>query len=204
MRYAILLAPLLALLILACREKDQAPAVTSTATEAVTEQPTAADTEEPSAEVPAEVQAVIDAALSGDPAELLTLVQYTTIPCAATSEGIGGPPTCRQGEADGTSVDVLPVGTCEGELRRPDEIGDTLALLSDISLYAVYRWPAEQEPPGEYAAMFARTGPTGEALAVELVIEDGRLVRLKFGCGETPAQLVQFQGLEDVILPPQP
>lgn len=43
MRYAILLAPLLALLILACRENDRAPAVTSTPTEAAAEQPPAAD-----------------------------------------------------------------------------------------------------------------------------------------------------------------
>jgi len=199
MRSIILLAPILTLLA-ACGGDDGGDEATPKASPS----PTAAETDEAAAVVPVEVQAIIDAALSGDQEELLALVQYTTIPCAATPEGIGGPPTCRQGEADGTPVEVLPVGTCEGELRRPDEIDDTPALLSDISLYAVYRWPAAQEPPGEYAAMFARTGPTGEVLAVELVIEDGRLVRLKFGCGETPAQLAEFQGLDDVILPPQP
>ena len=204
MRYAILLAPLLALLILACREQDQAPAATSTPTEAATEQPAATATATPTASVPSDVQAIIDAALSGDPEQLEPLVGYTKIGCITTPQGIGQPPLCREGEAAGTPVDVLSVGTCEGGYLRPDEVGDTLAGLSGLSLYAVYRWPQGSEPPAEYAVLFSKTAPAGDEIGSELLVQGGRFVHVKFGCGETPAQLAEFQGLEDVVLSPEP
>jgi hypothetical protein len=204
MRYAIiLLAPLLALLALACKGEG-GPASTPTAAPAT---PTPTATETPVVGAPAEVQAIVDAALSGDPEELRALVGYTKVGCITTPQGIGQPPLCREGEAEGTPVDVLWVAACEGGHVRADEIDDTLSMLSGLGFYAVYRWPeAFDQPPvaAEYAAIFSRTSPQGEALAVQLLIEDRRLVAVKFGCGETPEQLVEFEQLEDVVLPPQP
>src|SRR3989304_4562291 len=70
--------------------------------------PTATAT--PTAAVPSGVQAIIDAALSGDPEQLEPLVGYTKVGCITTPPGIGQPPLCRDGEAGGTPVAVLPVG----------------------------------------------------------------------------------------------
>ena len=39
-------------------------------------------------------------------------------------------------------------------------------------------------------------------MAVELLIDEGKLVAVKFGCGETPEQLVESEQLEDVIVVP--
>ena len=133
-----LLVPFLALAALACEGEEQAQP-TATPTPVASPAPTATAT--PTAAVPSGVQAIIDAALSGDPQELLPLVGYTKIGCITTPQGIGQPPLCREGEAAGTPVDVLSLGTCEGEYRRSDEVGGMLALLSDLILYAVYRWP---------------------------------------------------------------
>jgi len=83
-----LLVPFLALAALACEGEEQAQP-TATPTPVASPAPTATAT--PTAAVPSDVQAIIDAALSGDQEKLLALVGYTTIPCTATSEGIGVP-----------------------------------------------------------------------------------------------------------------
>ncbi|MDO8615370.1 MAG: hypothetical protein Q7T33_06485 [Dehalococcoidia bacterium] len=200
MRYAALIVPLVALLALACKGGG-GPASTPTAAPA-SPTPTATAPPTAAAEVPAEVQAVIDAALSGDPEAMRALVVYTKIGCI--TEEFGGP-VCQPGEAAGTPVDVLSVGTCEGEYRRADELDEMpLGLLSDLSLYAVYRWPQDSEPAAEYAVLFSKAASAGDEIGVELLVQGERFVHVKFGCGETPAQLVQLQGLEDVVLPPQP
>jgi len=199
MRYVAFIVSLVALLALACKGGG-GPASTSTAAPA---SPTPTATETPAAGAPAEVQAIVDAALSGDPQQLEPLVGYTKIDCT-TSEGIGGPPLCREGEAAGTPVDVLSVGTCEGQYRRADEIDEMpLGLLSDLSLYAVYRWPQGSEPSADYALLLSTTAPARDLWGVaELLVRGSRFVHVKFGCGETAQQLAEFQGLEDVVLPP--
>ena len=113
---------------------------------------------------------------------------------------------CRQGEAEGTPVDVVWVAGCEGEYRRADELDKIpLSLLSALDFYAAHRWPEEFNAPpvaAEYAAIFSRTGPTEKTLAVELLIEGGDLVAIKLGCGESPKELVESDQLEEVVLPP--
>src|SRR3989304_6022883 len=80
MRYAALIVPLVALLALACKGGG-GPASTPAAAPAsppppATAPPAATATATPVVGAPAEVQAVIDAALSGDPQQLLPLVGY--------------------------------------------------------------------------------------------------------------------------------
>jgi len=202
MRYAILPVLLLALMAAAaCGDEEKESAQTIAPTSPVAGSATAT----PGGAAPPGVQAVVDAALSGDPEELRALIGYTAVACVRESVGIGGPPVCREGEAEGTPVDVLWVAGCEGEYRRSDELDEIpLSLLSALDFYAAYRWPEEFNAPpvaAEYAAIFSRTSPT-ETLAVELLIEDGELAAIKLGCGESPKELVESDQLEEVVLPP--
>ena len=196
-----LLLPVLTLAALACEGEEGAE---STAAPTLVASPALTATATPTAAVPSNVQAIIDAALSGDPEQLEPLVGYTKVGCITTPQGIGQPPLCREGEAAGTPVDVLSLGTCEGEYRRSDEVGGMLALLSDLILYAVYRWPPSSEPAAEYAVLFSKTAPVGDDVVVELLVQGGRFVHVKFGCGETAQELTEFQQLKDVVgLPSQ-
>lgn len=202
----LLLTTVLALLVFnACDDEggggdDTTATVVATTTPASTATPAA--TPPTSIGIP-EVDAVIDAVLSGDTAALRDLIRFSPVPCRTTSD-VGGPPPCRPGEADGTEVDVLPIGTCEGEYRRQDDIDSMLELLDDMSgLFAVYHGAPESRPPGDYALVFARAFE-GEELGVELTVDDGDVVYLKFACGETPAQLADVLGLTEQVLPITP
>ena len=149
------------------------------------------------------VDAIIAAALSGDARALEEMVRYSSIPCEAPPRSLGGPPECEPGEAPGTRVDVLPVAQCEGYFLRGDQVGEPLRTLvsSEPSLYAVFRAPDSWER-GEYAVVFSVQGPEQLIFGQELVIEDGRLVLVKFGCAQTAAQLVESAGDVEFVLPP--
>ncbi len=186
MRYVFLLIPLAALLTITCGGDSSSP--------------TPSPTPSPAAGAPAEVQAIVDAALSGDAEALRPLLGYASIPCSTAIPMLGGPPLCREGEADGTPVDVFAVSGCHGGYVRPDEL--SLDALSDIDFYAVYRWPQKDIDffAAEYAAIFSRI--KGETV-VALMIDEGKLVAVLSGCFQTPEQFVEFRQLEDVVVAPE-
>jgi hypothetical protein len=68
-----------------------------------------------------EIDNVLGAVASGDVQLLRSLVNFTTAKCTLR-EGLGGPPKCREGEAEATSVEVLPFMGGEGSFIREDEI----------------------------------------------------------------------------------
>ncbi len=192
-----------ALLAIACGGDGSSPTPTPTPAPTAAASPTAIAT--PVAGAPAEVQAIVDAALSGDAEALRPLLGYAAVPCGPPVRMLGGPPLCREGEADGTPVDVFTTAACEGGYLRPDEIDRTLDTLSDIDFYAVYRWPEEFNTPFfayEYAAIFSRTFE-GEGRVVGLMINEGKLVHVAFGCFQTPEQFVEARQLEDVVVAPE-
>lgn len=125
----------------------------------------------------AEVDDVIAAVASGDRQRLISLIKYTSAPCT-NAEGLGGPPKCRAGEAEGTVSEVLPFLSSEGHHLRKDEI-EQWQDVDATGLYAIYR-VAEQTaveeyfPAGEYAVILKR--PDG--LATSLRIADGGIVRV--------------------------
>jgi len=105
----------------------------------------------------AEVDAVLAAVESGDPQALRDLVHFTTVACT-TAEGLGGPPKCREGEAGGTLVTVLPFLGPEGSFLDESELS-SFPGVNVIGLYAVYSvtdsaYSEEASPAGEYAVAF--------------------------------------------------
>ena len=125
-----------------------------------------------------EIDPVLAAVASGDPEELRARIQYTIAPCTR-KEGLGGPPKCRAGEAEGTLLEVLPYLGSEGSFIRRSEIADWPGIDAS-ALYAVFGVAenAAQEEyylPGEYVAFFLQNdGKNGVALH----ITDGRVVRV--------------------------
>jgi hypothetical protein len=149
-----------------------------------------------------ELDQLASAILSNDLAARRELVRYTSTGCTNV-EGLGGPPKCQPGQAEGTPVEYLPVlGPGEGVPVSPEAIGETLDFPAE-SLYAVFR--RADEPvrdiyyrPGEYGLFFA-TGEQEASIQYVLVHADmaGRIVRLDYvACPVDEAgQIVEMEGL---------
>lgn len=147
------------------------------------------------------LDAIIAAATAGDIATLRQRIRYTKIGCNIMVAGIGAPPVCHAGEAEGTLVDVLPSAVCEGFFSRPDEVKfDSLA--RGNRLYAVYRANADSFPPGKYYAIFEYPPTAQLPGAFGLVTDDDSVVGVHFGCNQKPEDFVEFQRLTDVVLSP--
>lgn len=140
--------------------------------------------------------------LSNDVGARRELVRYNSTGCT-NIDGLGGPPKCQPGQAEGTPVEYLPVlGPGEGVPVLPEAIDETLDFPAE-ALYAVFR--RADEPvrdiyyrPGEYGLFFA-TGEEGAAVQYILVHADmaGRIVRLDYlACPVDEAgQIVEVEGL---------
>ena len=139
-----------------------------------------------------EVDAVVQAVLAGDQESLRGFVRYTPVACSTESQI--GVELCRPGEVDGTLVDALPAAQCEGHYIRRDGIDQALAYLlaGEPKLYGVYLASPSTSLAGDHTAVFAVEGPEpGQVFGMELLIDDGRIVWIDFGCGESPEQLAQ-------------
>lgn len=128
----------------------------------------------------AELDVVLAAVAQGNPEDLIGLFRYTKTACK-TVNALGGPPPCREGEAEGTVVEVLPFLGPEGSYLRKDEVANFPGL-NVIGLLAIYRVPAAafsdvNFPAGEYAIMYigAENLP-----AVVLQITNGKIVRIDY------------------------
>lgn len=125
-----------------------------------------------------DIDPVLAAVASGDPEELRGLIQYTNAPCT-WKDGLGGPPKCREGEAEGTVLEVLPYLGSEGTFIRKSEIANWPGI-DAAALYAVLGVgeKARREEyylPGEYVALFLQNDNRD---GVALHITDGRVVRV--------------------------
>lgn len=153
-----------------------------------------------------DVDRVLEAVASGDQQELLSVVQFTEAKCTH-AEGLGGPPKCREGEVEGTPMQVLPFLGGEGSYLRAEEIGEWQGI--DVSaLYAVYEVdPAnvireEYFPAGEYVIVLI---DSTNAEPVALRVARGGIVRVDFlyvPIPETLDALIQREAAK-VILPPK-
>jgi len=151
---------------------------------------------------PTVVNDIIDAVAAADADGIEEMLVYTSLACAATVEGLGGPPICAEGEPDGTLVDVVPLAQCEGSYARPGEL-NTFPLTEDITFYAAYRTAGDSYPPGDYIVVFTRTQPNIEGeTALAIIASDEGIVGIHFGCAQTVEQFIDFNDLTDVIIEP--
>ena len=105
----------------------------------------------------ADVDEVLAAVESGDAQALRDLIHFTKVGCTK-ADGLGGPPKCREGEAEGTLVNVLPFLGPEGSFMHESDVSG-FQPMDALGIYAVYSVSAsayseEAYPAGEYAVMF--------------------------------------------------
>jgi hypothetical protein len=151
----------------------------------------------------AQVDNVLAAMASRDPRKLQGLVRYTTAPCTM-ADGLGGPPKYREGEAEGTLLQVLPYLASEGGHIRRSEMSDWQGIQAD-SLYAVYRvsenaLDEQYYPPGEYLVIFM---PDDHGDYPALRIADGGIVRVDTILGSDSLKTFIERDTAEVILPPE-
>jgi len=132
--------------------------IVPTATSTATEEPKSADYYPLSTRTGiADVDDVLAAVESGNAQTLRDLVRFTTVGCT-NAEGMGGPPKCWEGEAEGTLVTGLPLIGPEGSFMRESDLAN-LTFMEALGIYAVYSvsdyaYSEEAYPAGEYTVMF--------------------------------------------------
>jgi len=137
----------------------------------------------------AEIDHVLDVVASGDVEELRSLIHFTNAKCTQR-DGLGGPPKCRAGEAEGTPYEVLPFLGPDGSFFRKDEI-DRWPGIEASGIYAIYEvspgaFSDENYPAGEYAILFI--SKENES-AVSLHVSNGKIVRLDYNFENSPEAL---------------
>jgi hypothetical protein len=127
-----------------------------------------------------EIDDVLKAVSSDNPHELINLFGYLKTPCR-TVNALGGPPACREGEAEGTIVEVLPSLGPEGSFLHKDEAGKFPGL-NVTGIYAIYKVSDQAYSVGDYPA-----GDYGIVLGAEenlpsvvLQVKNGRIVRIDY------------------------
>lgn len=161
--------------------------------------------EETSPAVPESSRQIALAFLSGVIDDRLQHLQWLNTPCT-TADGLGGPPKCPAGTADGTSVEVFPLGGPEGHFADRASISDVLEFTVK-SLYAVTRvspdaYSDASWPRGQYALIFDRD-VNDYPTPVTVIVDGGKVVRMDFGVGTPVSELLAGVPLDLVLVPPE-
>ncbi len=148
---------------------------------------------------------VLAAIESDDAQELSAQISYAMAPCT-TAEGLGGAPKCRDGEPEGTMLEVLPFLGSEGSFIRKSEISMWNGI-GDHSLYAIYRVsenvPVEKYyPPGDYAILLVSSDAS---TAISLRVGNDGIVRVDELFDGSPETLIAIleRDASEVILAPK-
>ena len=151
-----------------------------------------------------ELKPVLESILFGSVEDRRTLVTYTTIGCT-NMDGLGGPPKCEPGQAEGTLVEVLPILSGEGTFATQQDIDQALDF-DVMGLYAIYQLPQDIVPAdywavGEYGLIFSRQ-MNDTPFPLTVYTQDGRIVNLKHHMGVPPEEVLKQVPLSSVILDP--
>lgn len=147
------------------------------------------------------IDRVLAAVFTNNPADLHSLLSFEMAPCTV-AEGLGGPPKCREGEAESTPLEVLPSLGAEGSFVRRSELpADYLA--GPFSLIAVYEVkedvPLEEYyPTGKWGIALSKLDPSGTTLYYTLRVDDIGIVRV-----DTDAPGNEFRDAGNFLLAPQ-
>ena len=153
-----------------------------------------------------ELQPILRAMLGGSINDQIAVIQYARIACA-NAEGLGGPPPCPEGVAEGTELEVFPTLGSEGSYITPENMETFLNNSIVKNLYAVYRVTTNPNlepyiPEGKYAMLFERD-MNDIPLPVVLHVVGGKIVRMDFRFGISAADLLKEIPVENVLVTPQ-
>jgi hypothetical protein len=149
-----------------------------------------------------EIDVIIRAVAGGDPQDLRNLFAYTETACM-TVNALGGPPACRENEAEGTVVEVLPSLGPEGSFLRKDE-AENFPALAVKGLYAIYRVPDTafsdpNYPAGDYAIVYVGEGNNPD---IVLQVRNGKIVRIDYILGYPESNELLPKGVTEFLLEP--
>ncbi len=149
------------------------------------------------------VDQVLAAAASGNADGLRGLLVFETAPCT-TAEGLGGPPKCKEGEADGTPLEVFPSLGAEGYFVRKNELPEGF-LAGPFSVLAVYEVKAgvtqeEYYPSGKWGVVLSTVNSSGGTSYVTLRVDDAGIVRADYDLDLPGAE---FRDAGNYLLPLQ-
>ena len=150
-----------------------------------------------------EIDLILAAVASGDAQAVRNLFDFTTTACK-TVNAFGGPPACREGEAEGTPVEVLPFLGPEGSYLRKDEAGNFPGL-NVIGVYAIYQvsetaYSEENFPKGDYGIML---NALENLPGVVLQIKDGLIVRIDYIFDPASMAATLQRDAANFVLPPK-
>ena len=150
-----------------------------------------------------EIDWILAAVASGDAQAVRNLFGFTTTTCK-TVNALGGPPACREGEAEGTPVEVLPFLGPEGSYLRKDEAGNFPGL-NVIGVYAIYQVSEtanseENFPKGDYGIML---NALENLPGVVLQIKDGLIVRIDYIFDPASMDATLQRDAANFVLPPK-
>ena len=179
------------------------PAATAPSTTAAPVSTAAAVVDDRRSGIPA-LDAALDALFSGDRAAVASLIAFTPTDCMAEPPGLGSPPMCPEGIADGTTIDVFPASNCHGYYVFPEDMDNKVDTMTarGAELYEVYE-VSDSYPPGTHAAVY--TGAIADARpddAYVVFITRGRITGYKSGCSTTPADFGARRPVETRLVPP--
>lgn len=151
---------------------------------------------------------VVNALFASDTTQLDALVQYKDLPCQEHPLAASGAPSCSSGEREGTSIETLRVGGCEGRTATRAEVQDALRTLvaPPWRLYAIYQGSDNAETDADYTIVLSTPGTSAQHAAgapsvqANLIFERaGQITGLDFACGQPIAQRLGGTAL----LPPE-
>lgn len=154
-----------------------------------------------------EVDQVASAAVQKDKIELAGLTGYQKAPCTADAASRPADPPCRDGEADGTVVEVLAQTDCLARTWvRPELVPDAFAAAfggANITLFAAYRPKAGADDFGAGEVLVFSTGVTDPGRdGVALHINQGRVVLIDHDC-QNISELVAPARVDAFIVEPK-
>lgn len=138
---------------------------------------------------------IVAAIKSGNKTNIASFIKFGEFPCTKR-DGLGGPPKCKDSEAGGTIVEVLPVIDGEGTHIRK-ESADLKNIVKPGTYYGQYRVTEEffsdaYFPKGKHAIIITHDSAPMFIYSI-LHVTDGKIVRIDGRFGE-----LSLKGLEQI------
>jgi hypothetical protein len=153
-----------------------------------------------------EVDLVLGALESGNAARIAAHFRLQPIGCITEPVGIPSPPFCKEGQAKGTPVEVMPVAGCEGEYLERFElpaVADRLAK-PGLRLFAVHHQTATRPGPANFPLprFIVILNDPATNTGMQLSVDGGYIQGIWWGCGATARQLLRDVPAASFILAP--
>ena len=153
-----------------------------------------------------EVDVVIDAVTGGDADAVRGLIRYSVMGCTSERQVPGSPPACIDDEEALQGVMVVRVSMCGFEHARAGHDGWVYERLTggEPRLYALLKPSGLDQrfwPEAQYVVLFVSDL---SQFWSSVVVQDGTIMAVHLGCGESPANQLARADADDVLLaPPQ-